>query len=64
MTLGKALFLITFTCEVIFHYGSEADAIFMHYKATIYQFIAPQINVLILMAAKHCKHVLPINALE
>jgi len=53
MTLGKASSLITSICGGIFHYSSEADAIFMHYKATLYQFIAPQMSVLILMAAKH-----------
>lgn len=53
MTLGKALSPVTSSHGGIFHYGSEADAIFMHYKATLYQFIAPQMSALILMAAKH-----------
>lgn len=53
MTLGKAPSPITSIHGGIFHYHSEADAIFMYYKATLYQFIAPQISTLILMAAKH-----------
>lgn len=52
-TLGKAPSPITSICGGIFHYSYEADAIFMHYKATLYQFIAPQMSALILMAAKH-----------
>lgn len=53
MTLRKVPSPITLTHGGIFHYSSEADAIFMHYKATLYQFIAPQMSALILMAAKH-----------
>lgn len=53
MTLRKVPSSITSTHGGIFRYSSEADAIFMHYKATLYQFIAPQMSALILMAAKH-----------
>lgn len=58
--LEKALSSVSSTHRGIFCYGFETDAIFMYFKATLYQFIAPQMSALILMEAKHIANMCPL----